>query len=45
MNLKTLVETVTKKPVPPMQKYLIFELIVSDQDGGEVEIPYLRFRL
>ena len=41
-----IVESVTKKSISPKQKYLIFELIVSDLDSGdEVEVPYLRFML
>jgi len=40
------VEKVAKTTVPPEQKYLIFEAIVSDCDSGdEVEIPYIRLHL
>ena len=46
MTLKQVVEAVTKKTVPPTQKYMIFELIVNDAESGdEVEIPYLRIKL
>lgn len=46
MTLKTLVETVTKKPIDAKQKFLIFEIIVVDSESGdEVEVPYLRYRL
>lgn len=46
MSLRKLVETVTKKEIPPMQKFLVFEIIVNDPDtGDEVEVPYVRFRL
>jgi ubiquitin-activating enzyme E1 len=46
MPLRAVVELVTKKPIPAAQKYLIFEIIVTDSESGdEVEIPYLRFKL
>lgn len=46
MTLKQVVESVTKKTIPPEQKYVILELIVNDSETqDEVEIPYLRFKL
>ena len=46
MSLKSIVETVAKKELLPSQKYLIFELIISDVDTDEeIEIPYLRLQL
>lgn len=46
LTLKDVVESVTKKTVPSNQKYLIFEIIVTDSESGdEVEIPYLRYKL
>ena len=46
MTVKAVVESVTKKEIPPEQKYVILELIVNDCDtGAEVEIPYVRFKL
>jgi len=46
MPVKAVVESVTKKTIPASQKYLILEIIVSDEDTSEeVEIPYLRFKL
>ena len=44
MTLKQVVESVTKKEVPPLQKYLIFEIIMTDPEtDDELEVPYLRF--
>jgi hypothetical protein len=46
MTLKEVYEKVSKNPLPPSQKYLVFELIVIDATTDEeVEIPYLRVRL
>ena len=46
MTLKAVVEAVTKKMIPVEQKYVIFEIIVTDRDTqDEVEIPYLRYKL
>lgn len=46
MSIPAVVETVTKTPIAPGQKYLILELLVEDTESGEeVEVPYLRFKL
>lgn len=42
MKLIDLVEFVSKKPVPAHQKYVIFEVVVEDADGEDVEVPYVR---
>jgi len=37
---------VAKKEVTDKQKYLIFEMIISDPDTDEeIEVPYVRLRL
>jgi Ubiquitin fold domain len=46
MTLKDLVETVTKKAIPPTQRFVVLEVICNDEStGDEVEMPCLRFRL
>jgi hypothetical protein len=46
MTLREVVFAVTKKEVPPAQKYLILEVILTDVDtSDELELPYIRFRL
>lgn len=46
MSVKDIYESVTKKQLPPATKYLILEVIASDQETDEeVELPYLRLRL
>jgi ubiquitin-activating enzyme E1 len=46
MTMKQVVESITKKEIPPAQKYLIFEMIASDSEtGDELELPYVRFAL
>jgi len=45
MSMPQVVETVTKKAVNPGLKYMIFEVCVSDADGEDVDIPYVRYKL
>jgi ubiquitin-activating enzyme E1 len=46
MTLKDLVETVTRRPIPPTQRFVVLEVICNDEStGDEVEMPCLRFRL
>ncbi|CAM9515783.1 unnamed protein product [Ascophyllum nodosum] len=46
MTLPKIVELVTKKKIPALQRYLIFEVCVSDVDTDEDrEVPYLRLKL
>ena len=46
MTLKEIAESVTKKEIPSTQKYLIFELIVTDAEtDDEIDIPYVRLKL
>jgi len=46
MTLKAVFESITKKIVPDTQKYMVFEVILSDIDSGdEIDVPYVRFQL
>ena len=46
MTLKSIAESVAKKEIPIEQKYLIFEMIISDPDtDDEIEVPFLRLLL
>ncbi|KAI5479371.1 ubiquitin-activating enzyme E1 [Pseudohyphozyma bogoriensis] len=45
MPLSTLVETVSKKPIPPHVKDIIFEVMVNDEEGEDVEVPYIKVRV
>ena len=38
MKFSKLVEQVSKKPIPPHVKYLIVEIMASDEDGEDVEV-------
>lgn len=38
MKFSKLVEFVSKKPIPPHTKHLVVEVMVSDQDGEDVEV-------
>nr|GAT53895.1 predicted protein [Mycena chlorophos] len=41
MKFSKLVETVSKKPIPPHMKHLITEVMVSDENDEDVEVPYI----
>ena len=46
MTLRQIVETVTKRSIPPSQRFMTLEVICQDPESGdEVEMPVLRFRL
>jgi len=45
MKLHDLVEFVSKKPIAPHQKDLIFEICADDEDGEDVEVPFVRVDL
>ncbi len=42
MKLSALVEAVSKKPIPPHQKEIIFEIVAEDTTEEDVEVPYIR---
>jgi len=45
-RLSTLVETVSKKPIPDHVRDIVFELMVNDiESGDDVEVPYLKVRV
>ncbi|KAF8709540.1 Ubiquitin activating enzyme, partial [Rhizoctonia solani] len=41
MKISELVEHVSKKPIPPWTKNLILEVIAADEEGEDVEIPFI----
>ncbi|KAF7301498.1 UBA-e1-C domain-containing protein [Mycena indigotica] len=45
LKFSKLVETVSKKPIPPHTKNLITEVMVSDEDGEDVEVPYILVKI
>ncbi|CAD6890696.1 unnamed protein product [Tilletia laevis] len=42
MKMSELIETVSKKPIPPHARYVIVELMADGEDGEDVEVPYVR---
>ena len=44
-RMSTLVETISKKPIPEHQKNVIFEITAEDQNEEDVEIPYVMVTL
>jgi len=45
MKFSKLVETVSKKPIPHHVKHLITEVMVSDENGEDVEVPFIVVRI
>eukprot|EP00039_Didymoeca_costata_P018615 m.334213 g.334213 ORF g.334213 m.334213 type:complete len:1006 (+) comp17313_c0_seq1:41-3058(+) len=45
MKMPQLVEEVSKNSIEPTQNYLIFEIIVDDAQGEEVEVPFVQFKI
>ena len=45
MPMSTVVETVSRKPLAPHIKALVFELCCNDADGEDVEVPFIQYRL
>jgi ubiquitin-activating enzyme E1 len=44
MPMSKLATTITKTELQEKQRYLIFEVCCSDEDGEDVETPYVRYR-
>jgi len=45
MRMSDLVEHVSKKAIPPWTKNLIVEVIAADEEGEDVEIPFIVIRI
>ncbi|CAL8105724.1 unnamed protein product [Calicophoron daubneyi] len=45
MPLEHLVETVSKRSIPPHVNALVFDLCCSDENGEDVDVPYVRYKL
>lgn len=45
MKFSHLVEHVSKKPIPPHVKHLIVEIMASDADDEDVEVPFIVVRI
>ncbi len=41
-KISKIVEQITKKPIAPHTKSLVLEMLVNDDSGEDVEVPYLR---
>ncbi|KAJ3293322.1 hypothetical protein HDU79_000431 [Rhizoclosmatium sp. JEL0117] len=42
MTIIELIESISKKPVPPHVKAIVLEVCVNDRTGEDVEVPYVR---
>jgi ubiquitin-activating enzyme E1 len=45
MKFSKLAEHVSKKPIPPHTKHLVTEVMVTDEEGEDVEVPFILVRI
>jgi len=45
MPMSTLIETVSRKPIEPWVKNVIVEIMADDEEGEDVEVPYVLVHL
>ncbi|KAH7887971.1 hypothetical protein F5I97DRAFT_1864541 [Phlebopus sp. FC_14] len=45
MRFSKLVEHVSKKPIPPHTKHLLVEVMLMDDEGEDVEVPFIIVRI
>lgn len=45
MAMSAVVESVSKKPIAPHVRALVFELCCNDEQGEDVEVPFVQYRL
>jgi ubiquitin-activating enzyme E1 len=43
--MSEIVRKVSKRKIEPHVKALVFELCVNDEEGEDVEVPYVNYRL
>ncbi|KAG6331678.1 hypothetical protein ID866_7409 [Astraeus odoratus] len=45
MKFSKLVEHVSKRPIPPHTKHLLVEVMLMDEEGEDVEVPFILVRI
>jgi ubiquitin-activating enzyme E1 len=45
MKFSQLVEQISRKPLPPHVKHLVVEVMVTDEEGEDVEVPFIVVRI
>lgn len=40
-KISEVVKMITRKPLPEWKRHLILEVIVSDEEGEDVEVPFV----
>ncbi|CAK7218475.1 E1 ubiquitin-activating protein [Sporothrix curviconia] len=45
LPLSKLAETISRKPIPEHQREVIFEVMVEDLDGEDVEVPFVKVKV
>lgn len=44
-KISEVVTMISKKPIPDWKNYLVLEVIVSDEEGEDVEVPFIVVRI
>jgi len=45
VRMSDVVKDVSRKKIPAHVKALVFELCCNDEDGEDVEVPYVKYNL
>ena len=45
MKMSQVVETVSKKAIPAHVRSLVFEICCDDENGQDVEVPFVQYKL
>ncbi len=45
MKMSTLIETVSKKPIPAHAQWVIVEIMADDLEGEDVEVPFVAVKV
>lgn len=44
-RMSRLVETISSKPLPAHLRYIVLEVLAEDEEGEDVDVPYVRMRI
>lgn len=44
-RMSKLVETISSKPLPAHFRYIVLEVLAENEEGEDVDVPYVRMRI
>ena len=45
LKMSAIIETVSKKPIPPHVQSVVLEVCVNDEQGEDAEVPFVKYRV